>query len=61
MKIERKYGISDSSLYKWKKQYDENGCKAYNSWRWSYVRDDGSIQYSIFLFHLLVQLEQIDY
>mgnify|MGYP003290663676 CR=1 FL=1 len=29
---------------------NENGCKAYNSWRWSYVRDDGSIQYSISLF-----------
>ena len=25
MEIERKYNISDSSFYKWKKQYDENG------------------------------------
>lgn len=25
MEIERKYNISDSSFYKWKKQYDEKG------------------------------------
>lgn len=25
MEIERKYNISDSSFYKWKKQYDDNG------------------------------------
>ena len=25
MEIERKYNISDSSFYKWKKQYEENG------------------------------------
>ena len=25
MEIEKKYNISDSSFYKWKKQYDENG------------------------------------
>lgn len=38
MEIERKYNISDSSFYKWKKQYDEKGleglkekeCRKYN-------------------------------
>ena len=29
--IERKYNISDSSFYKWKKSYDENGIKGLTS------------------------------
>ena len=31
MEIERKYNISDSSFYKWKKQYEKNGINGLKS------------------------------